>query len=118
MRKKLKQFNGERMRFTGTVQRFGEKPAFRGPALPTVLLTNVCLYDSGQQVTEHLWFTKGKSWQACVTGSTVEFDARVTTYLKGYQGQRDDVYDAPIKMDYKLERPTRVVVKNVDHKTS
>lgn len=111
MRKQLKQFNGERMRFTATVQRFGSKSAYKGPPLPTVLLTNVCLSDTGEQVTDHLWFTKGKSWEPCVIGGMVEFDARVTTYIKGYRGRRDDVYDAPIEMDYKLERPTRVVVK-------
>lgn len=44
-------------------------------------------------------------------GCTVEFDARVTTYIKGYKGRRDDVFDAPLEMDYKLERPTRVVIR-------
>ena len=46
-----------------------------------------------------------------VIGGMVEFDARAPTYMKGYRGRRDDVYDAPIEMDYKLERPTRVAVK-------
>ena len=110
MRKQLREFNGERMRFTAIVKRFGEKSAFRGPPLATILLTNVCIVESGQQVTDHLWFTKGKSWDACTEGCTVEFDARVTTYIKGYKGRRDDVFDAPVEMDYKLERPTRVVV--------
>lgn len=110
MRNQLKQFNGERMRFTATVERFGTKSSFKGPPLSTVLLKRVCLTSTGEEVTDHLWFTKGKSWESCTIGCTVQFDARVTTYLKGYKGRRDDVYDAPIVMDYKLERPTRVVV--------
>jgi hypothetical protein len=32
-------------------------------------------------------------------------------YEKGYKGYREDVYDAPVKTDYKLERPTKVEVK-------
>lgn len=111
MRKKLQAINGQRMRFTAVIERFGEKSAFRGYPIPTVLLKHVKIIATGVEVADHLWFTKGKSWAACVVGDTVEFDARVTTYLKGYKGYREDVYDAPIEMDYKLERPTRFIIQ-------
>lgn len=108
MRKELKKLNGKRLSFTATVERFGEKPAYRGWLIPTVLLTNVKIKGTEKVITDHLWFTKGKSWDGCVTGCTVEFDARVTTYEKGYKGFRDDVYDSFVELDYKLERPTKV----------
>ncbi len=111
IRNKLKTLNGQRLRFSATVERFGEKSAFKGGPIPTVLLKNVCLVSSGECVTDHLWFTKGKSWESCSTGSKVEFDARVTVYEKGYKGRRDDVYDAPIEIDYRLDRPTKFLVQ-------
>lgn len=111
MRKKLRNMNGQRMRFTATVERFGEKSSFRGPPAKTVLLGNVCVAGDESIVTDHIWFTKGKSWDATVAGCTVEFDARVTKYEKGYKGNRE-VYDSPITIDYRLERPTKVEVKH------
>lgn len=109
MRKKLKAINGQRMRFVATVDRFGEKSAFRGPPTPTILLKDVKIKDSGEVVTDHLWFSKGKSWLNCAIGSEVEFDARVTTYEKGYKGHREDVF-VNTSIDYKLERPTKVEI--------
>ncbi|OED34513.1 hypothetical protein AB832_07390 [Flavobacteriaceae bacterium (ex Bugula neritina AB1)] len=98
------------MRFIATVERFGEKSSFRGAPKPTVLLKNVCILGTDKVVTDHLWFTKGKSWNGAVAGCTVEFDARVGQYEKGYKGYRDDVYN-PVSLDYRLERPTKVVIK-------
>jgi hypothetical protein len=40
-------------------------------------------------------------------GDVVQFDARVSPYLKGYQGRRDDV-DCPVRWDYRLSRPAKV----------
>ena len=109
IRKRLKAINGQRLRFMATVDRFGEKSAFRGAPMPTILLKDVRIAESKQVVTEHLWFTKGKSWEQCRKGDEVAFDARVTTYEKGYKGYREDVF-APVTTDYKLERPTNVVI--------
>lgn len=110
MRKELKKYNGKRLRFSATIERFGEKPAYRGFPIQTLLLKNVTLIDNKQMVTDHLWFTKGKSWDESKIGDTIEFDARVTTYEKGYKGYRDDIYDSPIEIDYKLERPTKIKI--------
>ena len=110
MRKELKKYNGDRLRFSAIIERFGEKPAYRGFPIPTLLLKNVTLLDTNKVVTDHLWFTKGKSWENFKVGDTIEFDARVTTYEKGYKGYRDDVFDSPIEIDYKLERPTKITL--------
>lgn len=41
-------------------------------------------------------------------GEVVQFEARVTTYIKGYQGYRND-FDLPeIETDYKLSNPTKL----------
>lgn len=113
MRVKLKKYNGKRLRFSARIERFGEKSAFKGYTVPTLLLKNVKIIDTQKVITDHLWFTKGKSWDKSSVGDIVEFDARVTTYEKGYKGYRDDVYDSPIEIDYKLERPTKIkILKN------
>ncbi len=109
MRKELKRYNGERLRFTAEVERFGEKASFRGAPIPTLLLKNVRILGQEVIITDHLWFTKGKSWDACRPGTHVAFDARVTPYEKGYKG-RKEVFDAPVMIDYRLERPTKIEV--------
>jgi hypothetical protein len=40
-------------------------------------------------------------------GDVIQFEGRVDTYIKGYRGYRDDVYDAPIEEDYRLVYPTK-----------
>jgi len=110
-RKGLKKFDGQRMTVIATVERFGTKKGWQGREEETILLKDVCLKQTGEKLCDHLWFTKGKSWDGTVSGCDVEFDARVTTYQKGYKGRRDDVYDRPVEHDYKLERPTKVVIK-------
>jgi hypothetical protein len=109
-RKDLKKYIGKRLRFTACVEKFGEKPAYRGYPIPTILLKNIKLVDCEEILTDHLWFTFGKTFGRCNIGDTVEFDARVSTYEKGYKGYRDDVFDKPVYRDYRLERPTKLEV--------
>jgi len=41
----------------------------------------------------------------------VEFDARVDSYVKGYQGRRAEEFGMSLlTIDYHLERPSKVVV--------
>ncbi len=54
IRKQLKAINGQRLRFMATVDRFGEKSAFRGAPMPTILLKDVRIAETKQVVTEHL----------------------------------------------------------------
>ena len=109
MREALQHIEGVRSTFRGTVDRFGTKPAYRGAAIPTIMLRDVT-DKTGKVVTDHLWMVVGKQLQALhlQIGEVVEFDARVTEYEKGYKGHRDDVYDAPIETDYRLSNPTKV----------
>ena len=108
-REKLAAIDGQRMRFTATVERFGTKRAFRGPDLATILLRDVRRADSNQIVTDHLWFTQGRWSAALRAGQRFAFDARVDTYIKGYRGYRD-IYDRPPELDWHLTRPTRVEI--------
>jgi hypothetical protein len=68
-----------------------------------ILLTHVVLADTGRHITDHIWFTLGKSWESYKVGDWVEFDARVGEYVKGYYKD---------KWDYKLNNPTKI--KKVD----
>lgn len=108
MRKALRKREGERFRVRCHVERFGTKSAFKGGPIPTILLKNLQDVTTGDNLTDHLWFTAGKWCQGLRIGDTIEFDARVGAYLKGYQGRREDVY-APVSEDFRLERPTRVI---------
>ena len=38
MKQGMRQLDGQRIRFTATIERFGEKSAFKGPPIPTILL--------------------------------------------------------------------------------
>ena len=111
MRKKLKDLGAEdRHTFIGTFERFGFKNAFKGPPLQTVLLLDIKEATSGSFVTDHLWFTKTKGFDklGLKQGDVVQFDARVASYTKGYQGD----WDSWLEKDYKLSYPTKLVKLN------
>ena len=112
MRTQLEDIFGKRQTFTGVFIRYGKKRAFRGRGTmgdgydETVLLNNV--KDSARKiVADHLWFNLTQGFDAaCMSpGDIVEFDARVDSYIKGYE--RDS-------HDYKLSRPTKISVIGVD----
>ena len=110
-RHKLKTINNRRERFRCMVDHFGTKSAYRGLPLRTIMLVDVTRVSTGEKVTDHLWFnlTKGFDEAALSPGDTVEFDARVKEYWKGYTGYREDVWGKPPEWDYKLSHPTRIV---------
>lgn len=104
----LKARDGQRFRVRAYVERFGAKRGFRGSVEQTVLLRNVCDTETGAMLCDHVWFSAGK-WSAdLVPGCCVEFNGRVADYEKGYQGCRD--VDKPPGRDWKLMRPTKIVV--------
>lgn len=106
-RKELRKHLGVRLDVTATVERFGTKNGYKGPE-PTILLKNV--RDAyGNTLTDHLWFKKGKSWDAARPGCRVSFSARVDSYVKGYQGHRWDVEHTQ-ETDYRLVYPSKVQV--------
>ncbi|MBB3700077.1 hypothetical protein KMW28_26990 [Flammeovirga yaeyamensis] len=106
-RRDLIPLKGQRLTFTATVGRMGTKSAFKGPPLPTVLLKNLSI--KSDVVANHLWMNVGKQFMdlRLQPGDVIQFDARVTEYVKGYKGHRSDVHK-PLEQDYKLERPTKI----------
>lgn len=112
MREKLGNYLGKRRTFQGIFKRFGSKSGYKGP-VKTVLVVNLIDFVTKEVLTDHLWFTCGKQFDSLdlQEGELVQFDARVTEYLKGYQGGGDegsyeDVYGR--QLDYRLSFPTKV----------
>lgn len=109
MRNKLKELGTEnRKTFTGTFERFGWKSGYKGD-IPTVLLLDIKDCD-GNTITDHLWFNKTKGFEKLnlVRGDIVQFNARVSEYIKGYFGYRENVYK-PAEKDYRLTYPTKLI---------
>ena len=109
-RRKLKKLEGDRLRFTARVERYGFKPKGLGLAVQTILLSDVRLENSGDMVADHLWFQGGKWCDGVLPGSRIAFDAKVRAYTKGYKGQRDDVDGKPVTKDWQLSWPSKVKV--------
>ena len=110
MRTALKPLDNQRIEFTGTFERFGRKTNFKGYPTVTVLLVDI-KDSSGRNVTDHLWFSYTKSFQALGElreGDLIEFHARVREYIKGYRGHRyDEIEENPPRIDYRLSHPTQ-----------
>ena len=107
MRNELGKMNQTRCRFKGIFERYGKKTNYKGFPETTVLLKEIRKGD--KIVSDHLWFSLTKGFQKLgelKQGDVVEFDARVTEYLKGYKGYREDV-DKPLETDYRLSFPTK-----------
>ena len=98
----------ERDLYTGEFVRTGIKPDYKGNSV-TVLLKDL-KDETGQIVTDHLWFnmTKGFKQADLKPGDLVEFRVKVEKYSKGYNCRREDIFDKPTKVDYKLTRPTKI----------
>jgi hypothetical protein len=114
MREGLAKIEGSRRMFQGVFVRFGKKRGFKGP-LTTILLKDIQDIVARKVVTDHLWFTMGKRMARLdlKEGDVVKFEARVTEYLKGYKGRRDeDDFEGnyqSLEYDYRLSFPTKIV---------
>jgi len=102
MRNELAKYYGQRMVFTATVGRFGNKPSFpswRG-SVPTVLLKQI-QNTEGIEVADHLWVERGLQWEKLniKAGDRVRFNARVSGYNKGPDEN---------EFDYRLSYPTAI----------
>lgn len=110
MRNELKATEGERHRYQGRFERYGEKSSYKGPPTKTILFKNITSADTNQIVCNHIWFTCGKQFfnlGELQQGDLVEFVARSAQYEKGYNGYRNDVRK-PHSVDFKLSHPTQV----------
>lgn len=108
MRDSLRKLDQVRKKFRGVFQREGRKTNWHGYAEPTLLLRRIT-DETGKVVTDHLWFSKTKSFEALgkmEPGDVVEFEARITMYRKGYVNRRGNIDESSI--DYKLSRPTKL----------
>lgn len=97
---------GCREKFSATFRRFGTKLGYNGGVETTVLLVEI--KDSqGNLVAGHLWFNYTKGFQnlSLKEGDIVQFEARVSDYLKGYIS--DECVDERT-VDYRLSYPTRL----------
>jgi hypothetical protein len=100
-RDKLRSRDGERFRIIATFARSG----LHGDE-QTVLLTDIVDAETGEHLVDHVWLKAGE-WIAPFMGDDrIAFDARVTSYVKGYLGARDVVGRSPGR-DWKFERPTK-----------
>lgn len=111
MRKELEKIEGLRGRFEAVFVRYGSKKGYKGYPVPTLLLKEVKSVSTGEYVTDHLWFTCGKRFNALglEEGDVMRFDARVTPYEKGYKGYRGDFDYRSLEYDYRLSFPTNLV---------
>lgn len=111
MRKELAKKEGERKKFEATVSRLGKKTNYLGHREDTILLVNIIDVATNQVVTEHLWFSFTKGFEAARIrpGDTIEFVARIRQYSKGYVNHRHGIDNR--RNDYRLSHPTNIVVK-------
>lgn len=108
MRKNLEDNVGQRKKFSAVFTRFGKKVNYNGYTDETVLLTQVTDMESNTLVTDHHWFayTKGFEKAKLKEGATIEFEARVKIYKKGYVNRKLSINNR--QSDYKLSNPTRI----------
>jgi hypothetical protein len=108
IRKKLAAENGERKKFRAIFTRFGKKVNYKGYSETTVLLTNIADVETGNVVADHLWFSYTAGFESAnlKEGATVEFEARVKEYSKGYVNKRIGINNR--RKDYKLSHPTKI----------
>ena len=100
VRKKLAERYDKRFKVKAMVDRYGEKPRYKGGRERTILLRDVRDFETEELLTDHLWLTVGKRIEECklIPNDRISFDARVRCYMKGY---KKDQYD------YKLSYPSK-----------
>lgn len=117
MRNELRNIgSNERYTFSALFVRFGMKNGYVGP-IETVLLSNVC-DEAGNLITDHLWFNKTKGFAKLdlIKDDIVSFNARVSSYQKGYKGYNfEKRLNCPIENDYKLSYPTHIQILKRGH---
>ena len=112
-RKELQRLDGQRLRFTATLARRGERTGWGVSPVTTLLLTELARADNGAPLADHIWIDDGVWSSALPAGAQIAFDARVGQYRKGYRSNRADAYDAPPpSVDWHLTRPTNVRLRN------
>jgi len=99
----------ERHQFSGIFERYGVKSGYKGEE-PTILLRQVRLLADERLMTDHLWFNLTKGFQRLgqlERGDVIQFNGRVNSYVKGYQGRQQDLFNE-VSLDYQLSWPSKV----------
>lgn len=113
MRKQFAKNQDLRIKFKGTFIRFGMKNNFKGMPTETLLFKDVRSIDESID-EDHIWFNMTKEFDKIKNqlkeGVTVEFDARIKKYIKGYVNYRKYIDEREI--DYKLSYPTKIKIRN------
>ena len=79
----------------------------------TVLIRDVRNLDTGELLTDHLWFNRGKVWRnvGLVPGDVVSFQSRPIEYRTGYWGpSKVRQILEPARRDYRLTPPEGLCV--------
>lgn len=108
MRKHLAAEEGKRKKFKAVFVRLGKKVNYTGYSEETILLSNIVDVETNRVVADHIWFSYTKGFEKVVLteGITLEFEARVKEYSKGYV--RKDLNINNRATDYKLSHPTKI----------
>ena len=108
----LKKREGQTIEVTAVFSRNGTRTE-KTCTYQTALLLDVRDADTGELLTDHLWFNAGNTWQKTEISpdDTVRFKARAIEYRTGYWGpskmrRRED----PPRVDYKLTPPRNLEV--------
>jgi hypothetical protein len=110
MRKNLEDKIGLRKKFRAVFIRFGKKVNYNGHTDTTILLTEIVDTETNSVVTDHQWFayTKGFEKAQLKEGATLEFEARIKMYKKGYVNRKLSIHKR--QSDYKLSHPTHIQI--------
>lgn len=111
MRKELEKIEDVRLTIQGKVNKFSTR-SNRWFTDITVLLTDIINVKTGKKLTDHLWFVCGKWSSNIKENDSIQLDARVKPYLKGY-GSWDEK-----NLDYKLSNPSKVKILNRNHESN
>jgi len=113
MRKELAAEKGNRKKFKAVFDRMGKKVNYKGYSEETILLKNVVDLESNKIVADHVWFsyTQGFIKALISVSDTLEFEARVKEYRKGYVNKNYKINNSVT--DFKLSNPTKI--KKVVH---
>lgn len=110
MRKELAKEEGNRKKFRAVFIRIGKKVNFKGYTEETLLLKDVLDIETNKVVADHVWFSLTKGFEPVIRteGTTIEFEARVKEYRKGYVNKIYKINSS--KTDYKLSHPTKIKI--------
>lgn len=115
MRKELAKETGQRKKFQAVFIRLGKKVSYQGYSEDTILLRGIKDVASNKLVADHIWFTFSKGFEKIklAEGVSIEFEARVKEYRKGYVNSSLGINKRSV--DFKLSHPTRIKVIGADH---